>query len=222
MGGNISKATIGICTFEKFSNRKKDSIGSSRIRAKWLLPYWHEAEEYIIGNSYDIIIYQKVYWENMMTEFKGIQILDLCDPDWLEGRDVFKFVDMADAVVTSTQALADYMQKLRPNKKIVCIPDRVKIDAHDPKTTHIGPAKKVVWFGYSGNIKYLEPAFDEIIKRGLELTIISDKPYKPSMIYQTLKMTHVLYEYPKVHKDIIEHDIVTIANNVLLGFMPIR
>ncbi len=199
---------VGIITMEKADNRVKNSVGSSRIRARWLLPYWLEAEEYQIGELYDILIYQKVYWEEMMDNFKGIQIMDLCDPDWLEGKDVFKYIDMADATVTSTQALADYIKKLRPNKKIICIPDRVDIGKHQSKRHHSGVAKKAVWFGYSGNAHYLERTFDSLIERGLELTIISDKPYEASLAFQTLKLKNTTYEYPKVHQDIIENDIV--------------
>ncbi len=199
---------VGIITMEKADNRVKNSVGSSRIRARWLLPYWKEAEEYQIGKSYYILIYQKVYWEEMMENFKGIQIMDLCDPDWLEGRDVFKYIDMADVVVTSTQALAEYIKKLRPNKKVVCIPDRVDIGKHQSKRHHSGVAKKAVWFGYSGNAKYLERTFDHLIERGLELTIISDKPYEASLAHQTLRLKNIKYEYPKVHEDIIENDMV--------------
>src|SRR3990167_5905674 len=137
----------GLLTFEKMDNRRSDSVGSSRIRMRWMLPYWEDAEEFIIGKHYEVQIYQKVYWEDMMRQFKGIQILDLCDPDWLEGRDVFKFIDIANAVVTSTQTLADYILKFRPNAKVICIPDRVELKEHTPKVKHEGLIKKAAWFG---------------------------------------------------------------------------
>ena len=70
---------IGICTMEKFDNRVVNSVGSSRIRVRWLLKYWPEAEEYIIGKEYDVLIFQKVYWKPMMQSFEGIKILDICE-----------------------------------------------------------------------------------------------------------------------------------------------
>ncbi len=67
---------IGFVTFEKTSNRPRNTIGSTRIRARWVYEAWEEAEEYQIGKEYDVLIYQKVYWEDMMQNFNGIQILD--------------------------------------------------------------------------------------------------------------------------------------------------
>ena len=98
---------VGLLTMEKMDNRLFNSVGSSRIRMRWMLPYWDEAEEYGIAKEYETLVFQKVYWGAMMDAFKGVKILDLCDPDWLENKPVFEFVDKVDAVVTSTPALAD-------------------------------------------------------------------------------------------------------------------
>lgn len=202
--------TIGICTMEKFDNRATDSVGSSRIRARWLLHYWPEAEEYIIGKKYEILIFQKVYWENMMKFFEGIKIMDLCDPDWLEGKPLFEFIDMADAVTTSTQALADYIKKLRPNALVRCIPDRVYLPEMTPiKTEHEGALRRLVWFGYSHNSQYLLRTFDDVISHGLELTIISNNPYDVPLAYRgKLKLTNVPYDYHALNREVVKHDAV--------------
>src|SRR5438552_3820560 len=119
-----------LLTMERMNNRVFNSIGSSRIRMRWLLPYWEEAEEFIIGKGYDVMIFQKVYWDTFKKNgnYQGVKILDLCDPDWLENKPVFEYIDWVDAVTTSTEALAEYIRKMRPNKKhVLCIPDRVYI-----------------------------------------------------------------------------------------------
>ena len=72
---------IGILTFEQFHGRK--DIGSSRIRAKWVINHWPEAEEFVFGQKYDVVIYQKAYWLEHAQEFKGLKILDICDADFL-------------------------------------------------------------------------------------------------------------------------------------------
>lgn len=204
------KKTIGILTMEKMDNRVLNSVGSSRIRARWLLNYWPEAEEYVIGKYYEIMIFQKVYWDSMMREFKGIKILDLCDPDWLEGKPVFQFVDLADAVTTSTEPLAEYIRKLRPKALVQCIPDRVYIPEHKPvKTKHEGVLKKVCWIGYSHNVHYIVSTFDELIRAGLTLTIISDKPYNPPLMYRDkLKIENVPWSYETIFKEIVKNDAV--------------
>lgn len=193
---------------EKFDNRVKDSVGSSRIRGRWLIKYWSDAEEYVIGKEYDVIIFQKVYWENMAKEFKGIKILDICDPDWLEGKPVLEYTDSMDAIVTSTKPLADYMKKFRLKSNIICIPDRVDLSEHNKKTKHEGRASKIVWFGFSQNIHYIYKTFPDIIKKNLELTVISDQPFNPPLQYQSLKVVNIPYSYPNVHREIIKSDMV--------------
>lgn len=208
METNIQK-TVAVATMESFDNRPPNTVGSSRIRARWLLPYWEEAEEYQIGQKYQTIIYQKVYWKEMLKQFDGIQIMDLCDPDWLEKKPVFEFIDLADAVVTSSPALRDYIQKLRPEKKVVCIPDRIYLPEHQPvKTKHEGLGKKAVWFGYSHNTHYLTKTLEQLILNGIELTVISNEPYQPPYAYKALKLKNVPYDYSTIHKELIKADWV--------------
>lgn len=207
----IMNKTVGLCTMEKFDNRMPNSVGSSRIRMRWLLPYWEEAEEFVIGKKYDTMIFQKVYWSDMMKNFEGIKILDLCDPDWLENKPVFEFVDLADAVTTSTPALADYIKKLRPNKKhVVCIPDRVYLPEATPVKQDYGDRlKTLVWFGYSHNAHYLTNTFNELIIRGLELVCVSNAEVEPPLMYRaTLKLHNVVYSYASANKEMIKYDAV--------------
>lgn len=193
---------------EKFDNRIKDSVGSSRIRGSWLIKYWPEAEEFKIGEEYDVIIFQKVYWKEMLDRFEGIKILDICDPDWVEGKPVLEYVDGCDATIASTPALVDYMKKFRPDSEILCIPDRMDMEAHERKEKHEGRAKRIAWFGYSQNIHYIFKTFDDLIRQGLELTVIADQPFNPPIAYQSLKVRNIPYSYPQVHKEITECDMV--------------
>lgn len=201
--------TIGICTMEAFDNRPTNTVGSSRIRMRWLLPFWEEAEEYRMGQKYEAMIYQKVYWDKMMNAFEGVQILDLCDPDWLEGKPVFEYVDKADIITTSTSALADYIKKMRPGKVAVCVPDRIYLPEHKPRTQKfVGPIKSAVWFGYGHNVHYLTKTFDALIKHNISLTVISNEPFTPPVAFRNLRVTNVPYTYPGVHEEIIKHDIL--------------
>ena len=208
--------TVGICTMEKFDNRQFNSVGSSRIRVRWLLPYWPEAEEYVIGKSYEVLIFQKVYWKKMMQDFKGIKILDLCDPDWLENKPVFEFIDLADAVTTSTEALAEYIRKVRPNALVRCIPDRVYMPEATPiKTVHNDELKKVVWFGYHQNAHYLVQTYDELIKQNVELTIVCEQAIEPGMGYRgKLAVNNVPFNYPTLNKELIKADAILLPDPV--------
>ncbi len=205
-----TEKVCGILTMERMDNRMINSVGSSRIRARWLLNYWEEAEEYVIGKKYDVLLFQKVYWDNMIKNFKGIKILDLADPDWLEGKPVFEFIDLCDAVTTSTEPLAEYIRKMRPKAFVQCVPDRVYIPEHKPiKEIHKGTLRKVCWFGYSGNTHYLMNTFDELISRDIELTIISNATYDPPLAYRDrLNIVNVAYDYGTLFKELIKADAV--------------
>ena len=199
-----------ILTMERMDNRRLNTVGSSRIRARWLLHYWPECEEYKIGKKYSFLIYQKVYWADMIKNFKGIQILDLCDADWLEGKPVFEYVDMMDAVTTSTEALAVYIRKLRPKAFVQCVPDRIYIPEHKPiKKEHKGPIKSICWFGYHHNTHYLLTAFDELMKNNIKLTVIATNPYEAPLAYRDrFTIENVSWDYETLFKEVVKHDAV--------------
>lgn len=199
---------VGFITMEKNENRKPNSVGSSRIRAKWVWKHWDEAEEYQIGEKYDVMIFQKAYWGSMLESFKGIKIFDICDPDWLDQRPVVKVMNLCDAVTTSTEALAKFLRKIFPGKIITCVHDRIDLTEHTLIKKHEGKAKSCVWFGYSGNAGALDRAIDHLIERNLSLTVISDKPYEPPRTIKPFKVVNLPYRYESIYRDLVANDIV--------------
>ena len=172
-----NKKPIGILTFSQWHGTP--NLGSSRIRAEWLVKYWKEAELFQQGAQYDVIIFQKAYWPEYCKEFKGIKILDLCDPDWLGGVPVKEMICECDAVVTATEELAMEIRKIT-DIPVVCIPDRVDLEFHSEQKSHRGIAKWVCWFGYSHNSVLLDMVIPSLEKNKLYLKVISDgrPPYK--------------------------------------------
>lgn len=192
-----------------FVNAQKDSIGSSRIRCKWLLPYWPEAEEFKIAVKYDAIIFQKAYFLEYLKIYDGIKILDLCDPDWMEGKPVVQTLDMCDAVTVSSQGLYDYLKKIT-SKPIYLIPDRVDLNAHTEKKIHDGPARSAVWFGYHHNQSVIDGVLPTLKRLGLSLTVISDLPYMPQSAVEgidktwlTSRIKNIKYDPQTINEEII-------------------
>jgi hypothetical protein len=167
---------IGILTMEVYETRTPDSVGSSRIRGTWLLKYWPEAELFKIGQAYDVVIYQKAFFVEHMKLFKGIKILDLCDPDWIDGKPVKECIELCDAVTCSSERLVDFV-KTMTDKPVFFVPDRVDLSVHPFNKKHEGRARSVVWYGYHGNHKVLDQCLSSLKRLGLKLTIISDLPY---------------------------------------------
>lgn len=163
--------------FESYLQRK--NIGSSRIRGRWLIESMPEAEAFVQGKIYDTIIFQKVYWKEMARAFQGKKILDICDPDWLDGFELVSFLKEMDAVTVPTQTLKEAISKFT-DKPIFVIQDRVKMADMNPPKHHEGDAKKVVWFGYSHNSDVLDGTLMTLKKMGLTLKVVSDGTYMTS------------------------------------------
>lgn len=204
---------IGILTFEQFQGRQ--NIGSSRIRVKWPLKHWENAEEFVMGQKYDVVIYQKAYWLEHMKRFDGIKILDMCDPDWLHwGYRIKECIDECDAVTTSTLELAKYLTKLT-DKPVWCIPDRLDLQSFDGmKKDHTGrgKAKIAAWFGYSENFPMLDSAINALITNGIEdLFVIASRrsPYMlPAASQGKLRVTNLPWSADTYNQDILKADLV--------------
>lgn len=161
-------------TFSTFHGKSPDA-GSTNIRVNQLMKYWPEFTKYRYGDFPDCLIFQKVYiTEDYLypQHFENLKILDICDPDWLEGSAVVKTCHAMDAVVTPTESLAEFIRQF--HNKVVVIPDRFDVDILPEPRKHTGTAKTVVWFGYSHNIETLKPAIAKIESLGLNLIVISN------------------------------------------------
>jgi hypothetical protein len=200
---------VSILTQESFYNWRFNRSGSSRIRGRWLVKYWDEASEFKIGEKPDVMIFQKAYWKEMMRDSKFIKILDICDPDFLEGPTAAGIVEMmgyCDACVTSTEPLAEEVRKYTP-KPVVCIPDRFDLDEfNNPRPKHEGDPQKVIWWGYSHNAEVLERTYDVLRELSLKLTIVSDKNISEADYW-------FKYDWPTIHSKIKEHDIALMPNH---------
>ena len=187
---------------------KKDAA-SSRIRGRWLIKYWPEAEEFINGQKYDAVIFQKVYLTEYAKLFDGIKILDICDPDMYVGNDIRQMVEDLDAIVVSTPALQEVLLQTT-NKPVIVIPDRHDLEYFKEKKFHKGKAKEVVWFGYSHNAGSLKQIKYSLERFGLNLSIISENPV--SIINEDDKgkwnERWTKWSLEKVNTEIIKSDIV--------------
>jgi len=209
---------IGILTFEQFQG--KVNIGSTRIRVKWPLNYWPEAEEYIIGKKYQTIILQKAYWLEgleFLEQFapnQHIKILDICDADWLHwGTRVMQVIANCDAVTTSTVEQAEFLAKYT-DKPIWCIPDRIDFNLiGDTKKQHSDlPSTTAVWYGYSENYPMLDSAITALVKHGITNLIVianSRSPYVlPAGVSGKIQLSNLPWTAETVNDDILKADIV--------------
>lgn len=200
-------------TFEQFHGKK--NIGSSKIRCHWLIENWLKegkdignAEVFKIGKKYDCIIFQKAYWIEYAKVFKGIKILDLCDPDWLNWPyEMIAMINEVDGITTSTEALANSIAKFT-DKPVWYLADRVNLDLIKPIKKHKGNAKTVVWYGYSQNFEMLQSAIHAIKKEKLNLIVISNKPFSIASWPEDIELTNFFYNEEHVYQDIAKADIV--------------
>jgi hypothetical protein len=140
-----------------------------------------------------------------------VKILDLCDPDWLDGRPVRECIELCDAVTCSSEELVKFVKQMT-DKPVVYIPDRISPKAVQGKKEHKGKARAVVWFGYHTNQEVLETTLMTIDRLGLDLTVISDMPYSPSG-----GVSGINREWGKQHVKNVTFDPETYVEEIIRG-----
>ena len=192
---------IAMLSMEKYDNRRAESVGSSRIRCRWVMKYDKRIEEFKNGFHYDAVIYQKAYWDQHMRAYNGIKIFDLCDPDWMEGKPITEVGELVDGFTVPTEPLAKFIRQLT-DKPVLVIPDRIDPEEHVPvKAEHIGKARSVVWFGYSSNQVVLDQCLVFLKSKLLQLVVISERNYPDADV-------NVAWDYRTINEEITKHDFV--------------
>lgn len=198
------KMTIGFVLFENYHQRK--NTGSSRIRGHWIIKYLNgidgvKAETFQQGKTYDVVVFQKVYWKEFAKLYDGIKILDICDPDWLDGADVIAMSKLVDVITCPTLKLKKELAQM-VKCPVIILRDMVDLEGLPEPKKHSGQAKKVVWFGYSHNSDVLDVATHKLGKMGLTLKIISDGNYMTS----DCKVEYVKWDAETVNAEIQDAD----------------
>lgn len=208
-------------TYSQFHN-KRPPVGSTYIRVHQLLKYWPEADLYTYGENPDVLIFQKVYVGQdykFPAHFENTTILDICDPDWLQGVAIKETIDAVDAITVPTEPLKTFLSQMT-DKPIVVIPDRFDLDLIPKKPKlHTGQAKIVTWFGYSHNAELLRPALPLMRELGLKLRLISnDDPhlhqYSDSIPIEDY--TFVKYDEKTIYTELQKADFAILPK----GFRP--
>lgn len=193
----------------------KPDTGSSRIRGKWLINHWPEAEELHYGRKYEAIIYQKVYEVEHAKIFNGVKILDVCDPDYLDCKIPFmEMVEACDLVTTSTDNLRDVIQGWT-DKPVITINDRHDLDFFKEKKLHRGRAKEVCWFGYSHNAGPLKAVLPYLFDNQLKLSIIADNPVDitSSLPDKRVEERFTKWQLNTINKEIIKSDFIVMPGS---------
>lgn len=187
---------VGLLTFEQHLGKK--DVGSSRIRGHWIVNHWKQAgqdigdcELFRYGQKYDAVIFQKAYFIDYAKSFKGLKILDLCDPDWMHwSYRVKEMIEEVDAITCSSLELTKAVSKFAGGKPVYFIPDRVMLDAMPAPKVHVGPTTKVVWYGYSHNFPILDSCIKFLAEQKLHLIVVADNVYTPPAAF-TIELTNL-------------------------------
>lgn len=205
-----SVGITGILPYTYFDGANT-TVGSTFLRVDGLTASSKDFENWVHGKKYDNLIFQKVYWKEMMEIFQGPKILDLCDPDWLiYSINIIEIGNLVDAITCSSEELTLLIQNYFPQKPIYHVPDRINPAIFPlPKEYHKGVAKNVVWFGFIHNAHETLPSLLPSIKKyNLNLRILSDKPYSREDGIFELKPEYTHYNTNNAYNLIKEADIV--------------
>lgn len=212
---------IGLLPFDVKHGRQIGSIGSSMIRCHWPVKYWDEAEIFKMGQKYDAVVFQKVYWEQFLDTYDGIKILDLADPDWLSNDvEIVRVAELFDAITCSSIGLTDYLKQIIKNKPIHFVPDRVDLTFFDNPKEHFHKAKTVAWFGYYHNAKEVLPQILPLLfEHNLKLLVISNNKFEITNTYG-VEIENRDFSWDTIKYDLQRADILVnpLANKVKYKF----
>ena len=202
---------VGFFLYSKIHSRP--DTASSRIRGEWLINHWPEAEEFKYSTKYDAVIIQKAFIYDYAKYYDGVKILDMCDPDH-DHESITEMMQYCDAMVTSTQALADLYSQIT-DKPVVVIPDRHDLSYFREKKIHRGKAKEMVWYGFSHNAHVLKSVRPILRKYELGISIIANQPVTISEkeLGYTIKERYTKWEVNTVNKEIIKSDFTVIPGS---------
>lgn len=178
--------------------------------------------------KYDTIIMNKTYEPDLVKELRKrgkIVILDMCDPDWKEPHSDINRINKCrdtmaevDAIVVNGALMQYTVSKMFPDKRVYVIPDRLDLEWHKPKKNHHNKElKSICWYGYSANLRVLEPYMKDIIEMGLNITVYSDKSFE-SLVIPTKRDVSQQYAYRfwdihTINRDIVKHDAVFVGED---------
>jgi hypothetical protein len=199
---------------------KDGKQGSTLIRMQQMERYWSDFTPYKYGANPEAIIFQKVYCTEdykFPKTFEGIKLLDICDPDWLDGINIVETARAMDAVVTPTEPMAEFIRQFQPNTHV--IPDRFDLAMIPSPVKHTARAKTVVWFGYSHNATLMKQAMKILDELDLDLIIISnDDPLLHQYSHRARDYyTFVKYNEATVYQEMLKADIALLPE----GFRPV-
>lgn len=210
--------------FNRFHGKRQ--TGSVTIRVNNLIKHWPEAKKYKYGEKADVLIWQKVYWLpdwHFQEHYNGgLQILDICDPDWLDNAYIKRTVDAMDAVVVPTKVMQDFIKQLT-DKPVVIIKDRFDLSQAPTKPKkHEGKIKSAIWFGYSHNADLMQLAIRSLEQRKIKLTVYSNNDPilwhyadSPESFRKDL-YTYRLYKEDDFYAEMQKHDVCLMPK----GFRP--
>lgn len=198
--------------FSQYHNRHP-VVGSTHIRVRQLLKYWPEAANYKYGESPDVLIFQKVYVGQdykFPVHFRGLKILDICDPDWFNGKTaIVETINAMDAVVCPTEAMAGVLRQFT-DKPVRVIKDRFDLELVPKPRRHTKPATTVAWFGYRHNIQTMKPALPLIDELGLRLLVLSEDDPIAYQWEKDIKDRYIFVKYAEAtfYEDLSKADFV--------------
>lgn len=218
--GRDKAMVIRFFDFSRFHG--KNPQGSTLLRVHQVIKHWPEADHYKYGENPDVMVFQKVYMAldyQFPAHIKGIKILDICDPDWLEEAAIVETCNAMDAVTVPSQALKDFISQFHDN--VVVIPDRFDLSVIPSPKKHSGKAETVVWFGYAHNAELLRPAMPLIDELGLKLIVIANDdpfPHRFSKRHENFQdwYTFIKYNEETIYTDLQKADFAVLPD----GFRP--
>lgn len=214
-------------------------MASARLRAYDIINNFQNSPDYFLElykpwKKYDLVIFQKKFNNKAFKlaqrlKKKGVKIIldinvNYYDITALSGKEthqhnqILKFTRIADGIITGTEYIKDYVKKLFPEKKIICIPENITDNffSVSKKIKEKNNDLKLMYVGYA--VKAAEMLdIKKVLKKlrenyNFSLLLICDK--NPKISINGIRTKFIKYKQRKIHKQMLEGDIFIAPRNL--------
>lgn len=206
----------------------KQVMASTRLRVYDVIKNFRRDEDYSLGwyspkRKYDMVIFQKHFSADAYELAKKIQssgvkvVLDI-NVDFYnksayilpyEFDDAFKFTEIADAVLTTTEYLKEIISRSFPNKKIFVIAEGIDNSYFKVEKKFFNIPLNLIWCGYSSKAKEILLISDVLkeLHDDYKFTIILITEKDPLLSIGNIPIQFLYYEHSKVPDLLVKGDI---------------
>ena len=214
-------------------------MASARLRVYDVINNFLGDKKYFVElykpwKKYDVVIFQKKFDKKALIiakklKSKGVKIVLDINVNFYNSKalkeryvymkdEIFRFTEISDAIIASTEYLNSYIKKIFPQKKVFHIPENITNNFFSvrKKIEKNNEEINLLYVGYSikaEDVLIIKSVLEKIRKKyKIDLIFICDK--NPKIKIKGIRSNFIKYKQKKIHKQMLKGDIFISPRNL--------